>query len=188
MLTDRFEQALLYAARLHREQKRKGSQVPYLAHLLAVTALILEAGGDEDQAIAGLLHDAVEDQGGLKTLTHIREQFGERVARIVDGCSDSDTLPKPPWRQRKEQYLEHLRTAAPEVLLVSLADKVHNARSIREDYQTLGEPIWERFTGGKAGSLWYYHSLAAIFQQVYPCPLADELSIEVELLDRIVRK
>ena len=186
MRMERFEGALCYAARLHRFQRRKGTRIPYLAHLLAVAALVLEAGGDEDQAIAALLHDAVEDQGGLKTLAHIREQFGERVARIVEGCTDSDTMPKPPWRQRKEQYLEHLKTTAPDVLLVSLADKVHNARSIRKDLQLQGEKIWSRFNGGREGTLWYYRSLVAIFREIYPVPLVDELTAEVEMLDKII--
>jgi GTP pyrophosphokinase len=175
LLTTRFDDALVYAAGLHRRQIRKGTRVPYIAHLLAVTSLVLEDGGDEDQAIAALLHDSVEDQGGMDTLEEIRKRFGERVARIVFACSDSTTTPKPPWRERKEKYLAHLADAPADVLRVSLADKVHNARSILGDLRQNGHAVWGRFNGGRAGTLWYYHELARIFQQVRPSPLAAEL-------------
>ena len=126
ILTDRFDRAFAFARHLHRDQFRKGTAIPYTAHLLAVAALVLEDGGDEDQAVAALLHDAVEDHGGLGRLEEIRQLFGERVAEIVEGCSDSFTIPKPPWRERKERYIEHLRHADAGVRRVSLADKLHN--------------------------------------------------------------
>jgi (p)ppGpp synthase/HD superfamily hydrolase len=165
-LSDRFGQALLFAFQLHQRQQRKGSQTPYIAHLLGVTALVLEDGGDEDEAIAALLHDAPEDQGGLATLEEIRQRFGERVAGIVDGCTDTYETPKPPWRQRKEDYLTHLRTATPSIWRVSLADKLHNARTILVDLHSQGGQVWQRFNGGKAGSLWYYRSLVQTFQEL----------------------
>ncbi len=164
-LTSRFIEALTHAFRLHDGQVRKQTGTPYIAHLLSVTALVLEAGGDEDEAIAALLHDAVEDQGGRQTLREIRQRFGERVAEIVDGCTDAYIQPKPPWRERKEEYLAHLRTASPSVRLVSLADKLHNGRCIYRDLRENGEEIWRKFNGGKEGSLWYYRTLAEIFQE-----------------------
>lgn len=163
-LNSRFEEALVLAARLHAHQKRKDKDLPYISHLLAVTALVFEDGGDEDEVIAALLHDAAEDQGGLRTLHEIRSRFGERVAAIVEGCSDTFTLPKPPWQERKQAYLEHLRTAPAEVRRVSLADKLHNARTILADLETDGQVVWKRFNGGKQGSLWYYRTLLEIFQ------------------------
>jgi (p)ppGpp synthase/HD superfamily hydrolase len=162
-LSQRFEEALNFCVRLHSQQRRKGTHVPYIAHLLAVTALVLEDGGDEDLVIAALLHDAVEDQGGLDTLQMIRIKFGDRVADIVDGCTDSYTVPKPPWRERKERYLDHLQAANLDILRVSLADKLHNSRSILRDLRLSGDDTWSRFNGGKEGTLWYYRELAAIF-------------------------
>ncbi|HBY09486.1 MAG TPA: phosphohydrolase [Chloroflexi bacterium] len=164
-LTPRFEDALSFATQLHAQQTRKGNQTPYIAHLLSVAALVLEAGADEDVAIAALLHDAVEDQGGLETLAEIRRRYGERVANIVDSCSDAYTIPKPPWRERKEAYLQHLSEATPAARLVSLADKLHNSRSILRDLYQDGEQVWNKFKGGKQGTLWYYRSLADIFEQ-----------------------
>ncbi|MEB3226666.1 MAG: HD domain-containing protein, partial [Synechococcus sp.] len=135
-LSDRFAEALVFAEKLHRRQIRKGSGIPYVAHLLGVTSLVLEAGGDEDEAIAALLHDAIEDQGGQQTRALIQTKFGDRVAKIVAGCSDSfDGEVKKPWRERKEAYLHHLQTAEPSVRLVSMADKLYNAQSILRDYQ-----------------------------------------------------
>jgi len=151
--TQRFEEALVYATRLHNGQSRKSTQTPYVAHLLAVTAYVIEWGGDEDMAIGGLLHDAVEDQGGLKTLEEIRLRFGERVATIVENCSETADIPKPPWRQRKEAYLQHLTQTPPDALTVSLADKMHNAHSILRDLKREGLPAFGRFKGGKDGTL-----------------------------------
>ena len=164
-LGDRFREALEYAARLHETQARKGGSIPYVAHLLAVTALVLENGGDEDLAIAALLHDAVEDRGGAETLAEIRTRFGDRVADIVEACSDTDVIPKPPWRGRKEAYLALLQSASQDVLLVSLSDKLHNARSILMDYRVLGPALWERFNAGRDGQLWYYGELLSIFRR-----------------------
>src|ERR1051325_12202408 len=129
-LTSRFEDALSFAARLHSGQLRKGTAIPYVSHLLAVASVALEHGADEDEAIAALLHDAVEDQGGAPTREEIRRRFGDRVVEIVDGCTDAETVPKPPWRERKERYIAHVAEASPSVRLVSASDKLHNARSI----------------------------------------------------------
>lgn len=175
MLTDRFRQALLLAYDLHTGQTRKGTDTPYFAHLIAVTALVIENGGDDDQAIAALLHDSVEDQGGLDTLEVIRERFGDRVARMVLELSDATELPKPPWRQRKLDYLAHLPQASRDTLLISLADKLHNARSILQDYEAVGDLVWDRFTGGKEGVLWYYRSLADFFARQHGGWMAEEL-------------
>jgi len=175
VLSSRFEEALILATRLHTNQVRKGARIPYVAHLLAVTALVLEDGGDEYQAIAALLHDAVEDQGGIETLDEIRKHFGERVAHIVEGCSDSFESPKPPWKERKVNYLRHLREADIDVMRVSLADKLHNARSILRDLQQHGDVIWERFKGGKDGTLWYYRSLVDVFRENDFSPMVGEL-------------
>lgn len=181
MYGPRFEDALAYAARLHRAQVRKGSGIPYITHLLAVAAIVGEHGGGEDEVIAALLHDAVEDQGGQPRLEEIRARYGDAVAAIVWGCTDADTVPKPPWRARKEAYVAHLADASPGVRLVSSADKLHNARSILADLNALGPALWDRFTGGRDGSLWYYRALADAFLRLGPGPLADEL-------DRTVRE
>ncbi len=162
-LTDRFDTALAFAARLHRDQRRKGSNIPYVSHLLGVASIAIELGADEDQAIAALLHDAVEDQGGAPMLAEIRTRFGDRVARIVADCTDSDVEPKPPWRARKEAYLAALAAKPADSLLVSLADKTHNARAIVDDLEIEGADVWQRFTGGRDGSLWYYRALADAF-------------------------
>jgi len=185
ILTDRFSRALLLAFELHRSQRRKGSDIPYYAHLLEVTAIVLEDGGDEDQAIAALLHDAVEDQGGLPTLNRIRSEFGERVAGIVEGCSDSTSVFKPPWRFRKEEYLRKLPSHPPEVLLVSLADKVHNARTIFVALQRQGDGVWERFNGGKAGTIWYYRALTQAYEGLVDPFRLDELKRLVGEIEKI---
>jgi len=186
LLTKRFKDALNLAFTLHAEQTRKGTSTPYFAHLIAVTALVLENGGDEDLAIAALLHDAVEDQGGLKTLEEIRSRYGERVARIVLDCSDALVTPKPPWRLRKEIYLTHLDQVDPEVHLVSIADKLHNARSILADLEQQGSAVWKRFTGGKAGTLWYYRALADYFlKQGQNVNLAQEFNRVVMAIEEL---
>jgi GTP pyrophosphokinase len=156
--------------------------------VLSVAALVLEAGGDEDQAIAALLHDVVEDCGGAPVLDEIRHEFGDRVARIVDGCTDSDEEPKPPWRERKERYLRHLQQGGEDVRLVSLADKLHNVRSIVLDYRYLGDKVWERFTGGREGTLWYYRALVEIYRQGPSNRWLDELERNVVELERLVRR
>ncbi len=185
MLSERYDAALVFAHQLHRHQKRKGTEIPYISHLLSVSALVLEHGGTEDQAIAALLHDAVEDQGGDAIRQEIRNRFGEDVAAIVDACTDTDQTPKPPWRARKEAYLAHLRTTPDTARLVSLADKVHNARTILADYRAVGEALWSRFEGGREGTLWYYRCLVEIFA-AGPCrSLANELERTVAELERL---
>ncbi len=150
-LGGRFRQALAYSDELHQAQRRKGSGAPYIAHLLGVAAIVLEHGGTEDEAIAALLHDAVEDQGGPPTLAAIQQRFGRRVAAIVAGCTDADTVPKPPWQERKEAYLAHLATADAGVCLVSAADKLYNLRTIVADYRAIGEADLAALHGGKVG-------------------------------------
>lgn len=184
VLSQRFEDALMYAFRLHTKQIRKGSMVPYIAHLLGVASIVLEYGGDEDEAIAALLHDSVEDQGGDAVRREIRGRFGERVVAIVNGCTDTDLQPKPPWRERKEAYIAHIRDATPSVRLVSAADKLHNAQTILKDYRSIGDAIWERFKGGKEGTLWYYRSLVDKFLAVGPSELVDELDRVVKEIER----
>lgn len=179
MLTARFEEALVFATRLHAGQTRKGSDIPYVSHLLAVAATVLEQGGGEDEAIAALLHDAIEDQGGAKTRDEIARRFGSPVAAIVEACSDSDTIPKPPWRARKEAFIARLYQAPDSVRLVAAADKLHNARSILADYQVHGEALWDRFTATKEENFWYYRTLRDAFMAVGPRALA-------EALDRVV--
>jgi len=160
----RFSAALALANDLHAPQTRKGTDIPYIAHLLAVAAIVIEAGGDEDLAIAALLHDAVEDQGGQATLTRIHSDFGGRVASVVEACSDTDVVPKPPWRARKQAYIDSIAHKSPDALLVSLADKIHNSEAILADYRVVGEAVWDRFSGGREGTLWYYRALADSFK------------------------
>jgi (p)ppGpp synthase/HD superfamily hydrolase len=183
-LTARFEEALVLAVRLHAGQTRKGTDTPYISHLLAVAGIVLEHGASEDEAIAALLHDAAEDQGGRATLEKIRDRFGETVAEIVAGCTDSWTIPRPPWRMRKKAYVAHLRGASASVRLVSAADKLHNARTILADYRALGESLWSRFNGGRKGTLWYYRTLVDVLRDTGPPPIV-EASI-IEELDRVV--
>jgi (p)ppGpp synthase/HD superfamily hydrolase len=172
----KFNQAFLFAARMHACQKKKGTDVPYLAHLMGVASLVLEAGGDEELAIAALLHDVVEDCGGIPMLKEVRRRFGKKVAHIVDGCTDAYATPKPPWRERKEQYIHRLRDEDDEVRLVSAADKLYNLRSILADYRELGEPFWERFNGKREGTLWYYRALNDEFLRKDPNRITSELA------------
>jgi (p)ppGpp synthase/HD superfamily hydrolase len=188
----RFEDALLYAAQLHAAQTRKGTAVPYITHLMAVAALVGEHGGDEDQVIAGLLHDAPEDQGGRKRLEQIQERFDGRVARIVEGCTDTFDDPKPPWRPRKEAHLHHLEhNVHAEVLPVSAADKLHNARAIVADLRRVGPAAFERFNGKQEGTLWYYQELVRILRaRLRELPadaqaLVEELARVVESMHRM---
>jgi (p)ppGpp synthase/HD superfamily hydrolase len=174
---EKFEQALPYAAGVHRDQIRKGTSTPYVTHLLAVAAIVGENGGTEDEVVAALLHDAPEDQGGETRLGEIRARFGDGVAEIVDGCTDTYETPKPPWRERKERYLAHLGEASGSVRLVSSADKLHNARAVLSDYRLVGEDLWTRFNGGKEGTLWYYRAVVDTLRGDGPV---------VEDLDRVV--
>jgi len=184
-LSQRFEAALVFANRLHATQTRKGTRIPYVSHLLGVAGLALEHGADEDVAIGALLHDAVEDQGGRPTLARIHRRFGARVAEIVEGCSDADTVPKPEWRIRKERYLRHLEAAPADVRLVSACDKLHNARAILADYRVHGEALWKRFKGGRDGTLWYYRSLVQAFKRHGGTPLVAGLARVVAELDEL---
>jgi len=191
VLTDRFDRALLYATHVHGGQVRKGTTIPYVAHLLAVAATVLEYGGSEDMAIAGLLHDAVEDQGGEPRLADIRNRFGDRVADIVRSCSDSVVntaagQKKEAWRVRKLDYIEHLKTVDRETLLIALADKVHNARSILRDLRKpeVGTTVFSRFGNRpREDTLWYYRELANAFQKLLPGQLAEELMEIVIVLE-----
>ena len=185
MLTERYADALQLAWRLHDGQVRKGTLIPYISHLLGVSSLALEHGATEDEAIAALLHDAVEDAGGKPTLEMIRVHFGEAVAQIVDGCTDAYGEPKPPWRARKEAYIAHLATASPSVRLVSSSDKLHNARSILSDLRVLGPAVWTRFTARRDGTLWYYRSLVQAFGSHGRTALVDELDLVVSEMERV---
>ena len=182
MLSPRFTEALTFAIQAHGPQTRKGTEVPYVAHLLAVASLVLEAGGDEEMAIAGLLHDTIEDTD--TTAAEIAAAFGPRVANIVESCTDTDESPKPPWHQRKERYITHLAapTTPREVLVVSLADKLHNARSLLVDYRHVGEEVSRRFNAGPQDQIWYYQTLAGIFSARLPGAMTDELRRTVDEL------
>jgi (p)ppGpp synthase/HD superfamily hydrolase len=182
----RFERALVFATQKHAGQHRKGSTVPYVAHLLGVASLVLEAGGDEDLAIAGLLHDVVEDCGGAPMLKEIRRRFGKRVAHVVDGCTDSDVESKPPWLERKKAYIAHLRTADPDTRLVSAADKLYNVRSIVGAHREVGEKVWERFRGKRDGTLWYYRALLDEFKRKKATLLIRDLERAVIELEQVV--
>jgi len=185
-LSDRFREALCYAATLHADQRRKVSGVPYVAHLLGVAAIALEYVADEDEAIAALLHDAIEDQGGAATREEICRRFGRKVVEIVDGCTDADVTPKPPWRPRKEAYLRRLRGASASVRLVCAADKLHNVRSLTADYRLHGPTTWERFRGGREGTLWYHRAVLDVLNQTDRTPLVEELDRAVCRLERLV--
>ena len=193
ILTQRFDAALVYASRHHRAQLRKGTEVPYLSHLLAVAGIVLEMGGSEDEAIGALLHDVVEDGGGPEALAHIENLFGAPVAAIVAANSDADEIPKPPWRVRKEEYIAGIAHKAPDALRVSVADKLHNARSILFDYRLHGEELWSRFKAGEGTAIrWYYRAIADAFDgrraDLGPGGRAalDELVRVIDELDRLI--
>jgi (p)ppGpp synthase/HD superfamily hydrolase len=184
-LGPRFLRAFQFAAEKHAGQTRKASTIPYIAHLMGVASLVLEAGGDEDLAIAALLHDVVEDCGGAPMLKEVRRRFGKRVADVVDGCTDSDTDPKPPWRERKETYLRHLKRADTGTRLVSAADKLNNIRSILTDYREIGESVWARFHGGREGTLWYYRALRDEFRRGNANRITREYELAVNELEAL---
>jgi (p)ppGpp synthase/HD superfamily hydrolase len=165
VLSVRFVDALAYATELHARQARKDTSIPYLTHLMAVCSLVLEDGGTEDEAVAALLHDGPEDQGGQATLDEIERRFGAHVASLVHGLTDTLEDPKPPWRPRKEAYLARLRREPTEVLRISLADKLHNLRSVAVDLELSREEVWRRFNAGRDEQAWYYRSLLAIFEK-----------------------
>jgi (p)ppGpp synthase/HD superfamily hydrolase len=181
LYSPRLIEALGVAARLHAQQRRKGSEIPYLGHLLGTCSIALDYGADEDEAIAALLHDAIEDVQPTEDARAAVAEFGDRVLRIVEGCTDSDQHPKPPWQARKQAYLHHLADADASVLLVSSADKLHNSRSVVADLRRHGEMTWERFTGGRDGSLWYYRALVEAFRAnpAHHAGLVDELDRSV---------
>jgi (p)ppGpp synthase/HD superfamily hydrolase len=184
--SDRFLEALNFAVRLHRDQRRKLSGAPYAAHLLAVTAIALEHGAGEDEAIAALLHDAIEDRGGTAARKEIRRRFGDNVTAIVDGCTDADTKPKPPWRERKEAYVRKLAEAPASVRLVGAADKLDNARSLLREYRAGGEDIWKHFRGGREGTLWYFRAVVDALRRAGDSLLLDELDRTVSELEGLV--
>jgi (p)ppGpp synthase/HD superfamily hydrolase len=187
-LTGQFSKALGYAELKHHNQVRKGGDIPYIGHLLTVAGLVINDGGTEEQAIAALLHDAVEDAGGPSTLEEIRNNFGNDVARIVEECSDTDEVPKPPWRERKQRYIDHIAEVGKDTLLVSVADKLDNARSMLRDYHEHGSELWERFTvKDPRDHLWYYGALLDAYRR-HGCTswMVDELSRVVDELKRLV--
>jgi (p)ppGpp synthase/HD superfamily hydrolase len=186
-LTPQFEDALVYAARIHALQKRKGTTIPYISHLLAVTALVLESGGDADEAIAALLHDAAEDQGGRARLEDIRRRFGDRVAEIVAGCTDTFDEPRPPWLERKMAYIRHIPEASQAVRRVALADKLHNVRCILTDFRAIGNKVFERFNADKRSELDYYRSLVSAFRATDGNGLLLQLDRAVSDLELAVR-
>jgi (p)ppGpp synthase/HD superfamily hydrolase len=185
--SSRLIDALGVAATLHAPQLRKGSEVPYLSHLLGTCSIALDYGSDEDEAIAALLHDAIEDVEPVEEARAAVARFGPRVLQIVEGCTDTDEHPKPPWRARKQAYIDHLRDADASVLLVSASDKLHNARSVVADLRAHGPATWDRFTGGQAGSLWYYRALVGAFRAnpAHHRSLVDELDRTVTEMERL---
>ncbi|MGA7630300.1 MAG: HD domain-containing protein [Terriglobales bacterium] len=187
-LGPRSQRAFRYAAEKHAGQTRKQTAVPYLSHLMAVASLVLEAGGDEDMAIAALLHDVVEDCGGMPRLREVRKLFGRRVAHIVEGCTDSFGEPKAEWVERKKDYLREVTHADAETRLVSASDKLHNVRTILADYRQEGEAIWARFSGKKEGTLWYYRALSDEYQRRGANRITRELELAVAELETLVSK
>jgi (p)ppGpp synthase/HD superfamily hydrolase len=189
-----FGNALAFAAKLHGKQTRKGSDTPYISHLLAVTAITLDHGATENEAIAAVLHDAVEDQGGQATLEEIRRRFGDQVASIVAACSDTDESPKPPWRERKEAYVARLRTEPYSVRLVVAADKLHNVRDVLRSYRIHGDDLWSHFKGGRDGTIWYYGAVVDALNQAATSDekqlnaLIQEISDSLSMLKQAVAK
>ena len=181
----RFQEALCHAAALHARQRRKLSGEPYMAHLLATAALVMEYDGDEDETIAALLHDAVEDQGGQATHREIARRFGENVAAIVDGCTDARETPKPPWRRRKEAFIARLSGEPASVRLVVAADKLHNVRSLLRGHPRMGESIWEHFHGGRDGTLWYFRSVVDALRRAESSPIVEDLEEAVRRLESL---
>lgn len=187
---DRLEAAFAYALALHKDDVRKGTAIPYVSHLLNVSGLVLWDGGDQDEAIAGLLHDALEDHPEKTSRAEIERLFGDKVASIVAGCSDTPDDyrggTKPPWRNRKELYLRHLHMADVSTLRVSMADKLDNARAVLSDYRRLGDELWSRFNAGKEDQLWYYRMLVETFRSAGSDGLLmNELAYTVAELERL---
>ena len=186
LLGKRFEDALVYASHVHVGQRRKDSHVPYIAHPLGVAALVLYDGGDEDEAIGALLHDTAEDQGGRERLADVRARFGDRVAQLVEACSDSLDSPKPPWQERKDGFLARLRDETDQgVIRIALADKVDNARSIVRDLEVVGDDVWSRFNAGRDEQLRYHEDLLSIFREKTESPMVGELEALVSEIHRL---
>jgi (p)ppGpp synthase/HD superfamily hydrolase len=186
-LSERFEDALVYATQAHSNQTRRKTGIPYVAHTLGVAAIALEYGANETEAIGALLHDTVEDCGGAERLRDIRERFGDDVARIVDGCTDTDQTPKPPWLERKKSYLAHLQHSDKSTRLVSASDKLHNTRAILAELRRHGPEVFERFAGKKDGTLWYYRELVSAFREHSDhTDLIDELDRVVTEIEKLV--
>lgn len=185
--TRRIVDAFAFAQKVHADHSRKGSGVPYITHVMAVAAIVGEHGGDEDTFIAALLHDAVEDGDGYATLAQIRAQFGEHVALMVEACSDAFEKPKPAWRERKEKFIASMRTAVPKVRLIVAADKLHNLCATIGDYRAVGEAVWQKFNGGREGTLWYYAAIAQALAEGWEHPLIDDLATVLEELHEIGR-
>lgn len=192
-LTIRFTSAVDYARHIHIE-RRKGTDIPYMAHLLGVASLVMGEAGHagfpvtEDMVIAALLHDAAEDQGGLRRLQDIEQNLGPNVARMVEGLSDSlseDSSKKQSWLGRKQAYIERLRGESADVQLISVADKIYNARAILEDYREIGPLVWERFKRGRADQIWYFDELLAVFKSTGTSRVVEELERVVEELRQI---
>lgn len=186
----RFREALVWAAELHEEQRRKGGNVPYVAHLLGVASIVLEHGGTEDQAIGALLHDALEDQAHRMTPGEIRARFGAKVEEIVEACTDGDAEEQQDrdparWRVRKQKYIDAIATKPADALLVSMADKLYNARAILEDFREIGDRLWPRFTAGKEGNLWYYRAMLTAFKARADNRLWHELDRTVADIERM---
>jgi len=191
VITDEFKDALSYALKLHKDQVRKSSGVPYFSHLMAVAAIVIDYGGNENEAVAALLHDAIEDQGGEATRKMIYECLGETVGKIVDDCTDTDKTPKPPWKERKAAYIEHAKTINDSARIVAAADKLHNIRATIEDFRQQGDIVFERFKGGKEGTLWYYKELTkALMLGATPrtLPLVKELERSVAILELLANQ
>ena len=186
-LSPQFEKALIYATRIHGGKLRKKTRIPYIGHILGVAAIAMEYGANETEAIAALLHDAVEDGGGPRRLRDIERKFGRKVARRVDGCTDTDQIPKPPWRERKENYIAQLKRASASTRLVSAADKLHNTRAILHNLRQEGDNVWSRFNGGKEGALWYYRSLVSAFREHGSNELIEELDRVVTKIEELAR-
>jgi (p)ppGpp synthase/HD superfamily hydrolase len=188
-LSEQFEKALIYATRAHGNQTRKKTGIPFIAHILGVAAIALEYGANETEAIGALLHDTVEDCGGAERLREIRERFGDEVARIVDGCTDTYEAPKPPWLERKRTYVEHLKDSDSSIRLVSAADKLHNTRAILAELRRRGLEVFDLFAGKKEGTLWYYRTLVAAFREHGDhIDLIDELDRVVTEIEKFVRE
>ena len=188
-LSEEFQEALIYATRAHGDQKRKKTGIPFIAHILGVTAIAMEYGANETEAIGALLHDTVEDCGGAHRLRDIRETFGDNVATIVDGCTDTYESPKPPWLERKRGYIEHLKESDSSTRLVSASDKLHNTRAILAELRRHGLDVFERFSGKMDGTLWYYRTLVTTFRRHRDhADLIDELDRVVSEIEKFARE